>query len=96
MNYQNQSQQFKKGSFYTRSDIYNLYFGEPLPLKGTGNWTSGYVQPANSKDLIIFMNIDVAGKSGHNYPNKYNLLVMKTTRTFWLNCFDTQHSFLLV
>ena len=67
-----ESQQFKKGSLYTRSDIYNLYFGEPLPLKGTGNWTSGYVQPANSKDLIVFMNIDVAGKSGHNYPNKYN------------------------
>ena len=42
-----ESQEFKKGSLYTRSDIYNLYFGEPLPLKGTGNWTSGYVQPAN-------------------------------------------------
>ena len=67
-----ESQEFKKGSLYTRSDIYNLYFGEPLPLKGTGNWTSGYVQPENSKDLIVFMNIDVAGKSGHNYPNKYN------------------------
>ena len=31
-----ESQEFKKGSLYTRSDIYNLYFGEPLPLKGTG------------------------------------------------------------
>ena len=74
MNYQNQSQQFKKGSFYTRSDIYNLYFGEPLPLKGTGNWTSGYVNPENTQDLIVFMNIDVPGKSGHNYENKYNPL----------------------
>ena len=67
-----ESQEFKKGCLYTRSDIYNLYFGEPLPLKGTANWKTGYVQPQNSKDLIVFMNIDVPGKSGHNYPNKYN------------------------
>jgi len=72
MNNSRESQEFKKGCLYTRSDIYNLYFGEPLPLKGTANWKTGYVQPQNSKDLIVFMNIDVPGKSGHNYPNKYN------------------------
>ena len=48
-----ESQKFKKGSLYTRGDIYNLYFGELLSFKGIGNLTSGYVQPANSKDLIV-------------------------------------------
>ena len=65
-------QQFKKGSYYTRRDIYNLYFDRPMPPTGSGNWTSGYVNPTNTDDLIIFMNIDVPGKSGHNYRNKYN------------------------
>ena len=70
-------QQFKKGSYYTRSDIYNLYFDRPMPPTGSGNWTSGYVNPTNTNDLIIFMNINVPGKSGHNYKNKYNYFLYK-------------------
>ena len=65
-------QKFNKGSYYTRSDIHNFYLNIPMPRFGAGNWTSGYVNPKDTNDLIIFMNIDVPGKSGHNYKNKYN------------------------
>ena len=66
-------QKFKKGSYYTRNDIHNFYLNIPIPRFGAGNWISGYVNPKETNDLIIFMNIDVPGKSGHNYKkNKYN------------------------
>ena len=44
----------------------------PYPKKGTGNWTSGYVRQKGTNDLIVFMNIDVAGTTGHDFPNKYD------------------------
>jgi len=61
---------FKKGSTYTRNDIHTLYFGRPVPETGTGNWTSGYVRVED--DLIVFMNIDVPGRTGHDFPNRYD------------------------
>jgi hypothetical protein len=61
---------FKKGSTYTRHDIHTLYFGSPVPETGTGNWTSGYVRVED--ELIVFMNIDVPGRTGHNFPNRYD------------------------
>tara|TARA_Y100000589_G_scaffold142343_1_gene135847 strand:- start:313 stop:606 length:294 start_codon:yes stop_codon:yes gene_type:complete len=68
-------QKFKKGSYYTRNDIHNFYLNIPIPRFGAGNWISGYVNPKETNDLIIFMNIDVPGKSGHNYKkiNTMNL-----------------------
>ena len=33
---------------------------------------TGYVQIKGSKDLIIFMNIGIAGKTGHNFKNDYD------------------------
>jgi len=63
---------FKRGSEYSRNDIHFLYFGKPVPKKGTGNWTTGYVQPKGSNDLIIFMNIGVPGKTGHDFDNKFD------------------------
>ena len=64
---------FKKGSQYSRDDIHNLYFGVPVPdLKdGTGTWLTGYVNPKGTNEVIVFMNIDIIGKTGHDYPNKY-------------------------
>ena len=50
MNYK--SFNFKRGSEYSRDDIHFLYFGKPYPKVGTGNWTTGYVQPKGSKSLI--------------------------------------------
>jgi len=64
--------EFKKGSEYTRNEIHTLYFNTPVPTVGTGNWTSGYVRPNGTDDLIIFMNINVAGTTGHDFPNEYN------------------------
>lgn len=62
----------KRGSLYSRNDIHYLYFGKPVPKKGTGNWTTGYVRPTDTNDLIIFMNIGVPGRTGHDFDNKYN------------------------
>jgi hypothetical protein len=63
---------FKRGSLYSRDDIHFLYFGKPYPKIGTGNWTTGYVQPAGSNDLIIFMNIGVPGRTEHDFDNKFD------------------------
>lgn len=68
----NQSFSFKRGSEYSRDDIHFLYFGIPYPRVGTGNWTTGYVQPKGSNDLIIFMNIGVPGRTGHDFDNKFD------------------------
>jgi hypothetical protein len=69
---QNQSFNFKRGSEYSRDDVHFLYFGKPYPKIGTGNWTTGYVQPKGSNDLIIFMNIGVPGRTGHDFDNKFD------------------------
>ena len=61
---------FKKGSTYTRDEIHTLYHGTPVPKIGTGNWTSGYVRIKD--ELIVFMNINVAGRTGHDFPNSYD------------------------
>jgi len=68
----NKTFNFKRGSEYSRDDIHFLYFGKPYPKVGTGNWTTGYVQPKGSNDLIIFMNIGVPGRTGHDFENKYD------------------------
>ena len=39
-------------------------------MTGTGNWTSGYVRVED--ELIVFMNINVPGKTGHDFPNRYD------------------------
>ena len=67
-----QSFKFKRGSGYSRDDIHFLYFEKPVPKRRTGTWTTGYVQPQGSDDLIIFMNIGVAGKTGHDFNNKFD------------------------
>jgi hypothetical protein len=67
---------FKKGSTYTRDDIHTLYFRTPVPKTKlghtgfAGNWTSGYARVKN--ELIVFMNINVPGTTGHDFPNSYD------------------------
>lgn len=63
---------FKRGSRYTRDEIHMSYFNTPVPRVGTGNWTTGYVRPKDSGDLIVFMNIGVAGTTGHDFENHYD------------------------
>ena len=62
--------EFKKGSTYTRNEIHMLYFGKPVPKTGTGDWTTGYVRVEN--ELIVFMNINIPGTTGHDFPNHYD------------------------
>ena len=67
--------EFKKGSTYKRDDIHMLYYGKPVPKKGTGSWTTGYARVDD--ELIVFMNINIPGRTGHNFPNRYD----KTNKT---------------
>ena len=62
---------FKKGSFYSREDIGYICYPETGRPKG-GEWDTGYTSPKGFKDnLLVFMNIGVPGKTGHNFDNKY-------------------------
>ena len=60
---------FKKGSKYSRKDVGEIYFpGIGRPKRGT--WDTGYVRVQD--DLVVFMNVDIPGRIGHDFPNKFN------------------------
>jgi hypothetical protein len=59
----------KIGEKYTRADIWNEYHPGEEFING-GNWRSGYVRQGD--DLVIFMNIGVAGRTGHDFDNRVN------------------------
>ena len=61
--------EFKRGSIYTRKSIGEICFpgvGRPAG----GSWDTGYVSVENN--LIIFMNIGIAGRTGHDFDNKFD------------------------
>ena len=60
---------FKKGSKYSRKDVGEIYFPGVGRPKG-GMWDTGYVKVGS--DLVIFMNIDVAGRTGHDFENNFD------------------------
>jgi len=60
---------FKQGSQYSRADIWNIYRPDE-DLQAGGNWFTGYCTQGD--DLVIFMNIGVAGKTGHDFDNHYD------------------------
>lgn len=60
---------FKRGNKYTRKDIgYVCYPGVGRPAGGM--WDTGYVHVENN--LIIFMNIGLAGRTGHDFENYFD------------------------
>ena len=60
---------FKKGSIYSRKDVWEIYHpGVAMP--GGGNWFTGYDRRGD--DLVIFMNIGVPGRTGHDFANHYD------------------------
>jgi len=60
---------FKRGFEYTRKSIGEIcYPGRGRPAGG--NWDTGYVSFENN--LIIFMNIGVAGTTGHDFDNHFD------------------------
>ena len=57
------------GKLYSRKTLWNLVRpGEGFP-KG-GSWLTGYVREGSS--LLIFANLGVPGKTGHDFPNQYD------------------------
>ena len=52
---------------YARKDVYRI-FNVPEEKQG-GNWNTGYTTFNN--DIFIFANINSAGRTGHDYDNKF-------------------------
>jgi hypothetical protein len=69
---------FKRGSQYTRDAIANLVRPEKPPRGG--NWTTGYA--VIDDKLFVFMNIGVAGRTGHDFENYYD---EKTNTLIWFS-----------
>lgn len=59
---------FKRGSEYTRDEIANVV--RPTNPPRGGDWTTGYARI--EENLFIFMNIGVAGRTGHDFENHYD------------------------
>lgn len=58
---------FKIGQEYSRKDVYRI-LDVPKSKQG-GNWNTGYTTFNNN--VFIFANINSAGRTGHNYDNKF-------------------------
>ena len=57
------------GNRYTRKELWALFHPhEPFPVGG--NWSTGYVREGEL--LIVFANIGVSGRTGHDFPNSYD------------------------
>ena len=69
---------FKRGSQYTRDEIGNLVRPENPPHGG--DWTTGYARIDDK--LFVFMNIGVAGRTGHDFENYYD---EKTNTLIWFS-----------
>lgn len=59
---------FDVGAQYTRAQIQDI-LGLPDDRRG-GDWTTGYTRFEN--ELFIFCNIGSAGRTGHDYPNRWD------------------------
>ncbi|WGL16801.1 DUF3427 domain-containing protein [Microbulbifer bruguierae] len=58
---------FTAGNEYTKNDIYHIC---NVPSeKQKGNWNTGYTNYEG--DWFIFCNVGVAGRTGHDYKNKF-------------------------
>ena len=60
---------FKRGSIYSRKSVGEICYPGIGRPKG-GNWDTGYVRVENN--FIIFMNIGVPGRTGHDFDNEFN------------------------
>lgn len=59
---------FEVGGQYTRAQIQDLV-GVPADRRG-GDWATGYTRFDN--ELFVFCNVDSAGRTGHDYPNRWD------------------------
>ena len=60
---------FRAGEIYTRKSVYPICFPGKTWDKG-GPWATGYATAG--KKLIIFMNIGICSRTGHDYENSYD------------------------
>ncbi|MEG9862242.1 MAG: endonuclease NucS domain-containing protein [Parvularculales bacterium] len=67
---------FKRGAKYTRKEIATIARPENPPQGG--NWDTGYDRIGDN--LFVFMNIDVPGRTGHDFDNHYD---PKTQTLIW-------------
>ncbi|PTL37410.1 DUF3427 domain-containing protein [Alkalicoccus saliphilus] len=61
------SKLFEVGRKYSRKDVYRI-FDVPEEKQG-GNWNTGYT--TFNEDVFVFVNINSAGRTGHDYDNKF-------------------------
>lgn len=59
----------KQGDLYTRKEIWSLC-NPDLPFPSGGNWLTGYTRQEDA--LLIFANLGVPGRTGHDFPNSYD------------------------
>jgi len=59
---------FEIGKLYTREDVTEL-IAMPLERRG-GNWDTGYDR--YDGEYFLFCNVGVAGRTGHNYANRWH------------------------
>ena len=59
---------FQKAQLYTRADVAEL-IGLPQHLRHGGNWDTGYSRW--NAEFFIFCNVGIPGKTGHDYPNRW-------------------------
>ena len=59
---------FKRGVTYSRKEI-GIILRPDNPPHG-GNWATGYDRIGNN--LIVFMNIGIPGRTGHDFANYYD------------------------
>jgi 5-methylcytosine-specific restriction protein A len=62
--------EFKKNNLYSREEVWQKYHPNLGKKPKGGNWDTGYT--IEGKDLLIFMNIGDAGRTGHDYANEYD------------------------
>ncbi|MGN2271671.1 HNH endonuclease [Priestia megaterium] len=75
---------FVVGEKYSRKDV-KAFIKHPEPNKVGGTWGTGY---ASFKDAyFLFVNLDTAGRTGHNYPN---LLIKESL--YWYSKGESIHS----
>jgi hypothetical protein len=61
---------FKKGSQYTRNQVWKQFHPDEGEKPKGGNWDTGYV--VEGDELVAFLNIDSAGRTGHDFDNDYD------------------------
>jgi len=74
---------FKKGSKYSREIISRAYFPQGGQHSRGGEWDTGYINPKNTNDLVVFMNIGIAGRVSDkewDFDNQYD---EKTGLVIW-------------